>query len=83
MAFPEGGGRDEGVSLGKREQVFVAGDEVVGLRCPQGAQNRQIGPVTQGCTGFGGGSDDVRQEYEVVGKIAVAYSECHPRNQAS
>src|ERR1035437_1388218 len=70
MAFPEDRRREDRVSLGEGEQIFIASDKVVGLCRAQGSQDRLIGLVAQGCLRFGAGFDDLRHEEEAVLEIA-------------
>ena len=61
MPLPEDSRSDNRVSLGEREQVFLAGNKVIRLCRAQGLQNRLIGWVAQGFILFGAEFYDLRQ----------------------
>ncbi len=69
VSFPEFGWRGNGVPIRKYKQVFVASDQIVGLRRSQGSQYWLIGLIPQSCILFGSRFDDVSQGEETVGEV--------------
>ena len=83
MPPPKSRRRNNGVSFGKRQQIFISCDQVVGLRCKQRSQHRLVRFVAQFFFQFPARLDNLRHEQKAIGKVAnLRHAQLDPRVRA-